>query len=353
MPVKLHLDLYKPEDASHPIPDEFKADVLRRFHNDEVGKLCRNDIFIQRIGSRHYSKIKRRKDKVTETRKAVMQRMRILARLLLKFRELPETKENTALELDTEEEIDAQQKPQQRPKTIKSGLKANVEHVLRDAIMKMTGIYHALKDDEKSDEMGKLLQVVTYYRDDVFGDAHYELSRKNNEKKRKPSEQPSNADVQKIKDYQVKKMAELVNDPYMIWDHTTFCELRDITASRLTMFNARRGGEPVRLLIFHVNEAMTDQWIDKERVSALTPSEKPHIKKLKITYTTAKGVGELVDVLFPEDVIKPLQILCDIDIRKLARILTKNQYVFPTKGSEDNHVSGWSALHNIAKLAGC
>lgn len=36
--------------------------------------------------------------------------------------------------------------------------------------------------------------------------------------------------------------------------------LRDLVVSRLTLFNARRGGEPSRLLLEEWNDALNDVW---------------------------------------------------------------------------------------------
>jgi len=36
----------------------------------------------------------------------------------------------------------------------------------------------------------------------------------------------------------------MIDDPYTSWTGHEFAELRDLAASRITLFNARRSGEP-------------------------------------------------------------------------------------------------------------
>lgn len=52
-----------------------------------------------------------------------------------------------------------------------------------------------------------------------------------------------------IKQHAVERVSTLLNDEFLLWDAHTFTELCDLAVSRLTLFNARRGGEPARLRI--------------------------------------------------------------------------------------------------------
>ena len=64
----------------------------------------------------------------------------------------------------------------------------------------------------------------------------------------------------------MNKMKEIVGDKFTFWDHHTFVELRDCACARLTLINARRGGEPARLLLSDWNDAEQGVWIDNQRV---------------------------------------------------------------------------------------
>ena len=63
------------------------------------------------------------------------------------------------------------------------------------------------------------------------------------------------------------------SDEFYLFDHHSFVELRNAVFVRLTIFNARRGGEPARLLIEEWRDAENNTWIDKQRSKVLDPTE--------------------------------------------------------------------------------
>ncbi|XP_048251909.1 uncharacterized protein LOC124135007 [Haliotis rufescens] len=67
---------------------EFHEQILQKFRDSEVGKLCQSDELIQQVGYRHFSLRKSETSKREEIRKCVMTEMRELARLFIKFRNL-------------------------------------------------------------------------------------------------------------------------------------------------------------------------------------------------------------------------------------------------------------------------
>ncbi len=78
--------------------------------------------------------------------------------------------------------------------------------------------------------------------------------------------------------------------------------MRNIILARLTMFNARRGGEPCRLTLSEWKDACTGAWIDLKLI------QNDDIDKYLIdnlTYQSGKG-RKLVPVLFPKDTIEPI-----------------------------------------------
>jgi len=109
-------------------------------------------------------------------------------------------------------------------------------------------------EDQKASEIDKFLDVYHFNQHHIFGDATYKLNRNSQEKLRRPAELPSEADIEKIKQYTVDRVSTLLNDEFLLWDAHTFTELCDLAVSRLTLFNARRGGEPARLRI--------SEWLD-------------------------------------------------------------------------------------------
>jgi len=64
-------------------------------------------------------------------------------------------------------------------------------------------------------------------------------------------------------------------DPYKLWDLHAFIDLRNLIVARLTLFNARRGGEPARLLLTEWDDALKGVWIDPDMVEKVQdPIEK-------------------------------------------------------------------------------
>ena len=71
---------------------------------------------------------------------------------------------------------------------------------------------------------------------------------------------------------QVDCVVSLKTAAYELWDKDSYAELRDLTVSWLTLSNARRGGEPTRMLLSEWKEAEKNVWLrEKEPASDLVP----------------------------------------------------------------------------------
>ena len=84
-------------------------------------------------------------------------------------------------------------------------------------------------------------------------------------KLRAPDQQAEEDDVNKLKDYTVGKIRQLRHVFAGPMATTDFVELRDAVCSRLTLFNARRGGESSRLTCQHIANIAENAWVDKTR----------------------------------------------------------------------------------------
>ena len=80
-----------------------KSNILRRFRNGEPGDICRTNRIIQHVGYRHYCLWRSQTSKPVAVRKSVMQEMRELARLLIKFRKVAREEYGLECELGMEE----------------------------------------------------------------------------------------------------------------------------------------------------------------------------------------------------------------------------------------------------------
>jgi hypothetical protein len=75
--------------------------------------------------------------------------------------------------------------------------------------------------------------------------------------------------------------------------------LRNALCARLTLYNARRGGEPSRLRLDQWNDAVEERWIDKEALKKLPDCQLENIKSHRLLYMAGKG-NHLVPVLIPQ-----------------------------------------------------
>lgn len=77
----------------------------------------------------------------------------------------------------------------------------------------------------------------------------------------------------------------------------------------LTIFCARRGGEPARLQIYQWHEAVNGKWIIKEDL----PDEFDE-HSILITYQTGKGADHLMPKIFTSETIQAMKYLTDEQI---------------------------------------
>ena len=54
------------------VEDEFTTDILAKFHNDDIGKLCRSEPTIVLIGRRRFQRNRGKVDKLMEIKKSVI-----------------------------------------------------------------------------------------------------------------------------------------------------------------------------------------------------------------------------------------------------------------------------------------
>ena len=111
---------------------------------------------------------------------------------------------------------------------------------------------------------------------------------------------PQEADVQKVRTYTVETVKGLLKDEYMQWSAHEYIKLRDLIVCRLTLFNARRGGEPSRLLLSEWVEANSGSWV---------------------------GTKRLVLVLIPKDMVDGIRKLADENLRNDVGVQKNNVYL--------------------------
>ena len=344
---------------------DFLKEIVSKFRegeDSEVYDLCIKDPVLLQIGKKLWNKHKRKEDKRTEVRKSVMADMRRLASLYSKMKKVQDTlgempvkdgnisdmyKRNNFRHL--EEAIDVYTSRTVAGTGIKAGLKIALYYLLKSTSKILRGMYLIDDQDEKSSDVANWVVVLEMNKDLIFGDATYAISKNREETLRRPQRHPEEEDLQKIRRHTLKRIGDLCEPSKAALSVHEFVELRDCLVCRLTLFNARRGGEPCRLTVKNWEEAYTGAWLDQRHVDNLDPLDQALANSIKVGYQTGKGRHHLVSVLFPQDCVVGLTKLADQQIRGTCGIADKNNYLFPSKNGSLSHVSGWHSVKKICE----
>lgn len=128
-------------------------------------------------------------------------------------------------------------------------------------------------------------------------------------------------------------MHNITCDQFEFIDHKKYVLLRNSACCRLTLLNARRGGEAARLLITGYEDGKKDKWIDKQRLFQLDELELELVKTTKVCYQMGKGNKKLVPLLIPNDTLSAVDLLTDLGICEGVGICKKNNFVFAPMNS--------------------
>lgn len=332
---------------------EFTQEILSRFQDNETGRICRTDPALLLVGKRQFQKSKKKVDKVMECRKSVMQDMRLLATLYKAFKEyVPSI---TSEEMFHRSNFDHLEQAIEDTTTreegkLKHGVKHSLLYLIRTVVDILIGNHAKDGNDDRVDELQKFLYVYNLHVDRIFGDAVYAINLNRQEKLRMPEQQADEGQVDKLRNHLIHVIEETTSEYTMIGQHE-FVSLRDSLCSRLTLFNARRGGEPSRLKLSHFVDAVSKRWINKAKVLELPEWERRLCDELLIAYQPGKG-NHLVPVLIPSDCLKGLDIISNTDTREIAGVSDSNTYLFPNTNKSPDHVIGWDATNKMCLEAG-
>ena len=336
--------------------------LLNTLHQDKVRDYIKTDKIILMIGNRSFSALKRKKDKKTETSKYVRARMRLTARIYMAFRDeyakqseiKLEEKLNNAADIYRREVItvlgrainqlcEMSTDGDNMPTTVtvtgqKSGLKVNILNLLKLTAKLLIGHFLIQNLDARSKMVVDFVQVLRLFQDELFGDAYYDLSYHKNVKNRKPLNLPRNYDVQLLLNEceEVMKTADMFDI-----SGDSYVSLGAATVTYLIIYNARRGGEPVRLQVQQWKEALNGEWVDNAVEEEVENDDK------LVTYQTGKGANHLVPVFFPPVTHTAMKYLTDKEIRSNAGVLCTNEYIFASTQNSTSHASGWHSINSI------
>ena len=328
---------------------EFTRNVLDKFRTDETGRLCRNDPVVVRLGQKLWAKSARKE------RKNIMNHMRLLGNLIMEFRKAAHNDDLHGEDLLKRKHFPMltkaiQQMSYTETGVLKYGLKMAIGYLLKNVIKVMKGNYIQQENNEAQEEVDRFSALLDLEWDFIFYGAQI-MCEQRRQTLRKPGNMPLETDLLKFRNYILERTKALTSDIYNKWDFHDFTEMRNLIVARLTLFNARRGGEPARLLLSEWRDANKDAWIDQQQLDSIMSShEKDLVKDMKLAFQTGKGSRRLVPVIFPKDMITPIEKL--IEEREECGISGENLYLFPNTGLSRDHVTGWHSIQIVAKQMG-
>ena len=325
---------------------EFLEKVVSFFRQDAVGNICRSDHAVLLLGDRLWAK------SIKKEKRVIMSDMRILGNLIHKMEDVRgsdfsgedilkrsnfDDLKECILNLTTTETGE-----------MKAGLKVTLGFVLKKLVKIMKGQYIMKNMMKEPEEVDLFSSVLTMSWDFIFYTAQVFCESRRNTL-RKPGDMPLEKDVQTFRNFILSQMKVMVQKRDQEWDKHRFIKLRNLICTRLTLFNARRGGEPARMLLSDWTDAEKNAWIDPQLVQNVSdPLEKSLLNQFKIVYQSGKGSRRLVPVLIPNDTVEPLRILAQK--REQCDIPESNIFLFPSTGSSKDHVSGWNIMKDVTNL---
>ena len=116
--------------------------------------------------------------------------------------------------------------------------------------------------------------VLQLFKETVFSDAVYQNNKDKLIRLRKPAALPLEADVRKFRTYPLLQIQKIVENVFEFFTLHRYITFRNLICARLTLFNARRGGEPPHLFLSELKDANDSTWITPEQLDSLDDMEK-------------------------------------------------------------------------------
>jgi hypothetical protein len=335
----------------------FSSRLLPSFRQNPVGDICRKDWVVQTIGSHQWAKT------VKDVKTGTMTSMRRMGHLILECREV--IRGGVIRRGHGQTEFSGEDIFHRRnfnvvnqalmnltrggEKGPKNSLKMAMTYLLKSSGETIRAIYLIREEDDKAEEVRIFLDILNSKWKTITSKAAGAIQMRSLELLRRPIQLPLDEDIICIKDYTLSAIEDLLKDDNKHWSLHDFNHLRTLLVCRLTMFNARRGGEPARLLLGDWHDADKGAWIDPRAANKLPKAEKLLLGIYKVAYMPGKGL-KLVPVLFPEDLIAGIRKI--ESLREEMRINPLNKYLFPATRGSTMHVFGNQCIAAVCESAG-
>ena len=217
----------------------------------------------------------------------------------------------------------------------KSSLKVSILNLLKLTSNFLNGHFLIRNQDQRAKQVTDFQVVLKLCQDKIFSDAYHNLNYCWNVKLKKTISLNKSEDVDSLMEA-CKKMCS-INE----FEHPSNSF---VTTTSLIIFNARRGGEPVKLQRYQWEEALRGEWVEKEDISTNFA-----MSTMYITYQTVKGADHLVPVLFLPETFNAMRYLTSPEVRRDAGVQGENIYVFASTQKSLGHADGWHCMNDILK----
>ena len=324
------------------------TDILDSFHEDDIGEICRTDDTIITVGRILFNKDKTKVDKTDEVRKCVMRDMRTLARLFHLFKERCDkpvddasamfVKGNWNFLVDSIESFTSDDEAGK----IKHGLKNTLYYLLLNASNILEG--QAMTSD--CETLRKRYQdfaiVLKHHQNIVFADAKYQINKSRQERLRLPDRLPEEDSLSQLRNHCLSVINQMSAQEEV--HGSDYIALRNATCCRITLYNARRGGEASRM---QIDQWTTRQkWFNEEQLNNVRNREL--FEKMQVVYGTGKG-NHLISIIIPNDCVEAMNLLVDQDNREASGILATNNFIFARKNST-HHLIGSDCIGTLCRF---
>ena len=172
---------------------------------------------------------------------------------------------------------------------VKAGLKIGLFYLIKASVKIVKANFLIKNEDKDARNIDDFMCVLELLKDTVFSDAVYQNNKDKLIRLRKPAALPLEADVRKLGTYTLLQIQKIVENVFEFFNLHRYITLRNLICARLTLFNARRGGEPPRLFLSELRDANDSTWITPEQLDSLDDMDKKLAKNTKITYQSGKG----------------------------------------------------------------
>ncbi|XP_062573990.1 uncharacterized protein LOC134235837 [Saccostrea cucullata] len=334
---------------------------LETFHRDKPGDIIRNDEFLKEYGHVEFQNWKGSAIKATEKLNTLRSKLRRLARLFINFKSMASERGIEIKSCDEMFKIDtatlfsaAVQKMtnfDSEEEDFKCGLNVGLKSLIIEVCDTLYATYLIKRKELLAKEVKEFQEVLKMYWRYFFITAREILMKKMHSQSRAPTRLPTIEEYQQLRDFTKEEIAKMVDDIYTPVNQGIFCKLRNLISCRRTLFNARRGGEATRLTISELEDAFSHKWADKTFFKKIDEDIEKLMCKIVCAYLHSSKKLELVSVIIPDDCWKGLEMLKDVENRKLAGVHPKNKFIFANTENSLGHVNGWQSVHNICKNA--